>query len=91
MKNKQTNDAPLSMREIQTILAAQIRGLKFTGKATEPGIVSQANSVSASVGTVLRAVKLTLEYAKMTGQKPDLEHLMMSEPKAAIITEKLES
>lgn len=60
------NERP-TLDAMQAMVWRQIRDLP-TGETT-PAI---ANAVSGSVGTILRSVRLQIDYARITGQTPDI-------------------
>lgn len=71
----------LSLTELRSILADNIK--RVQGGEVNPAV---ANATTNAVGTILRSVKLEMEYYRMTGKTPSiplLEAQQAAEAKAA--------
>lgn len=71
----------MSMRDIQVLLSRQMNGLRPDNKP-QPDAIKTANAQANLVGKYLSTVKLTIEYARLTGGKADLGFLKLSNGKA---------
>lgn len=65
----------LTLTELRNILAENIRKVQ-AGEAT-PAV---ANATTNAVGTVLRSVKLEMEYYRLTGKTPVIPLLEAGQP-----------
>jgi hypothetical protein len=61
---------PLSLDELRGILSDEIHKIR-AGESTAASV----NAISNATGKILSSVKLQMEYARLTGQKPDIPML----------------
>ena len=84
---KNNNESVMSMRDVQVLLSQQMQSLKVQRKMPSQEAIKAANAQANLVGKYLGTVKLTIEYAKMIGHKPDLGFLKLANAKAGAATE----
>lgn len=76
-----SNDTPatpgrsLDLDELRTILSDEIRKIQ-AGQQT----AANANAVSNAAGKILGTVKIQMEYARLTGQRPSIPMLESALP-----------
>ena len=80
---KEQSNAVMSMRDVQVLLTQQMNTLRVQRKMPSQEAIKAANAQANLVGKYLGTVKLTIEYAKMVGLKPDLAFLKLANGKAA--------
>ena len=68
----------MSMRDVQVLLSEQMQSLRTKQKDPSQAAISAANAQANLVGKYLGTVKITMEYAKMVGAKPDLGFLKIT-------------
>lgn len=66
------------MRDVQVLLTQQMRGLQAQRVKPSESAIKAANAQANLVGKYMGTIRLTIEYAKMVGTRPDLGYLKIA-------------